>query len=146
MGQDQVSWGVRVLCWLAASVAMFYGNLQNSVISSKLAIKSSSVISSNRDCSRIELPCLSIDRNQFGRAKIRSNLHTFCNHLTVIMIIITTLFQTYLLISNQLYKLSISYLFCAQTNEVESIWKLFRQFSGEKNDEKYQFWIWVDFK
>ena len=31
MGQDQVSGGVSVLCWLAAPVAMFYGNLQNSV-------------------------------------------------------------------------------------------------------------------
>ena len=29
MGQDQVSGGVSVLCWLAAPVAMFYGNLQN---------------------------------------------------------------------------------------------------------------------
>ena len=26
MGQDQVSGGVSVLCWLAAPVAMFYGN------------------------------------------------------------------------------------------------------------------------
>ena len=32
MGQDQVSGGVSVLCWLAAPVAMFYGNLQNLVI------------------------------------------------------------------------------------------------------------------
>ena len=48
MGQDQVSGGVSVLCWLAAPVAMFYGNLQNSVISlrSKSVFKSSSVISS----------------------------------------------------------------------------------------------------
>ena len=38
--------GVSVLCWLAAPVAMFYGNLQNLVISSKSVIKSSSVISS----------------------------------------------------------------------------------------------------
>ena len=29
MGQDQVSGGVCVLCWLAPPVAMFYGNLQN---------------------------------------------------------------------------------------------------------------------
>ena len=28
MGQDQVSGGVSVLCWLAAPVAMFYGNLK----------------------------------------------------------------------------------------------------------------------
>ena len=28
MGQDQVSGGVSVLCWLAASVAMFYENLK----------------------------------------------------------------------------------------------------------------------
>ena len=27
MGQDEVSGGVSVLCWLAAPVAMFYGNL-----------------------------------------------------------------------------------------------------------------------
>ena len=27
MGQNQVSLGVSVLCWLAAPVAMFYGNL-----------------------------------------------------------------------------------------------------------------------
>ena len=27
MGQDQVSGGVSVLCWLAAPVSMFYGNL-----------------------------------------------------------------------------------------------------------------------
>ena len=27
MGQDQVSGGVSILCWLAAPVAMFYGNL-----------------------------------------------------------------------------------------------------------------------
>ena len=46
MGQNQVSGGVSVLCWLAAPVAMFYGNLQNLVIRSKSVIKSSSVISS----------------------------------------------------------------------------------------------------
>ena len=46
MGQDQVSGGVSVLCWLAAPVAMFYGNLQNLVIKSKSVRKSSSVISS----------------------------------------------------------------------------------------------------
>ena len=46
MGQDQVSGGVSVLCWLATPVAMFYGNLQNSVIRSKSVLKSSSVISS----------------------------------------------------------------------------------------------------
>ena len=39
MGQDQVSGGVSVLCWLAAPVAMFYGNLQNSVIKFKIGIK-----------------------------------------------------------------------------------------------------------
>ena len=37
---------VSVLCWLAARVAMFYGNLQNFVIRSNSVIKSSSVISS----------------------------------------------------------------------------------------------------
>ena len=46
MGQDQVSGGVSVLCWLAAPVAMFYGNLPNSAIRSKSVFKSSSVISS----------------------------------------------------------------------------------------------------
>ena len=35
MGQDQVSGRVSVLCLLAASVAMFYGNLRNFVIRSK---------------------------------------------------------------------------------------------------------------
>ena len=29
MGQDMVSGGVSVLCWLAAPVAMFYGNIRN---------------------------------------------------------------------------------------------------------------------
>ena len=41
-----MSGGVSVLCWLAAPVAMFYGNLQNSVIRSKSVLKSSSVINS----------------------------------------------------------------------------------------------------
>ena len=41
-----MSGGVSVLCWLAAPVAMFYGNLQNLVIKSKSVKKSSSVISS----------------------------------------------------------------------------------------------------
>ena len=30
------------------------------------------------DCSRFELPRLSLDGNQFGHAEIRSILHTFC--------------------------------------------------------------------
>ena len=34
-------------CWLAAPVAMFYGNLQNLVIRSKSVLKSNSVISSS---------------------------------------------------------------------------------------------------
>ena len=46
MGPDQLYGGVSVLCWLAAPVAMFYGNLQNLVMRSKSVIKSSSVISS----------------------------------------------------------------------------------------------------
>ena len=45
MGQDQVSGGVIILCWLAATVAMFYGNLQNLVKMSKSVTKSSYVIS-----------------------------------------------------------------------------------------------------
>ena len=48
MGQDQVSGEVSVLCWLAAPIAMFYGNLQNLVIRSKLVIKSSLVILSSQ--------------------------------------------------------------------------------------------------
>ena len=46
MGQNQVSGGVSVLCWLAAPVAMFYGNLQNVVVRSNLVIRSSSAIGS----------------------------------------------------------------------------------------------------
>ena len=46
MGQDQVSGGVSVLCWLAAPVAMFYGNLENFLIMSKSVIKSNLVIRS----------------------------------------------------------------------------------------------------
>ena len=41
-----MSGGVSVLCWLAATVAIFYGNSRNLVIRSKSVIKSSSVISS----------------------------------------------------------------------------------------------------
>ena len=41
-----MSGGVSVLCWLAAPVAMFYGNLKNSGIRSKSVFKSSSVINS----------------------------------------------------------------------------------------------------
>ena len=48
MGQDQVSGGVSVFCWLAAPIAMFYGKLRNLVIRSKSLIKSSSV-----ECSQI---------------------------------------------------------------------------------------------
>ena len=59
MGQDQVSGGVSVLCWLAAPVAMFNGNLQNLVIRSESATKSSSVIGSQigvmSDQSRVSL-------------------------------------------------------------------------------------------
>ena len=44
--RTRVSGGVSVLCWLAAPVAMFYGNLQNSVIRSRSVLKSSSVINS----------------------------------------------------------------------------------------------------
>ena len=46
MGQDQMSGGVSVSFRLAVPVAMFHGNLQNSVIRSKSVLKSSSVISS----------------------------------------------------------------------------------------------------
>ena len=64
MRQDQVSGGVSVLCWLAAPVAMFYGNLQNSVIRSKSVLKSSSVISSQigvmSDKLRVSLKCTTL--------------------------------------------------------------------------------------
>ena len=53
MGQDQVSGGVSLLCWLAAPVAMVYVNLQNLVIKSKSVIKSSSVISSKPKANNI---------------------------------------------------------------------------------------------
>ena len=46
MELDQVSGGVSVLCWLAAPVSLFYGNLRNLVIWSKSVIRSSLVISS----------------------------------------------------------------------------------------------------
>ena len=46
MGQDQVSGGVSVLCWLAAPVEMFYENLQKFGNKVKSVLKSSSVISS----------------------------------------------------------------------------------------------------
>ena len=46
MGHYQVSGGVSVLCWLAEPVAMFYGNVHNSVIRSKSVLKSGSVINS----------------------------------------------------------------------------------------------------
>ena len=39
MGQDQVSGGVSVLCWLAAPVAMFYGNLPKFGIKVKIGRK-----------------------------------------------------------------------------------------------------------
>ena len=55
MGQDQVSGGVRVLCWLAAPVTMFYGNLQNLVIRSISVIKSSSVIRSQICCNILSI-------------------------------------------------------------------------------------------
>ena len=41
IGQDQMFGGVSGLCWLAAPVAMFYGNLQNLTIRSNSVIKSS---------------------------------------------------------------------------------------------------------
>ena len=44
--RTRLSGGVSVLCWLAAPVAMFHGNLQNSAIRSKSVLKSSSVINS----------------------------------------------------------------------------------------------------
>ena len=46
MGQDQVSGGESVLCWLVASVAIFYGNIRNLILRSKSVIRSRSVISS----------------------------------------------------------------------------------------------------
>ena len=45
-GTGPLTEGVSVLCWLAAPVARFYGNLRNLVIRSKSVIRSRSVISS----------------------------------------------------------------------------------------------------
>ena len=50
MGEDQVSGGVSVLCWLAEPVVMFDGNLRNLAVRSKSVIRSSSVISSRTWC------------------------------------------------------------------------------------------------
>ena len=44
MGQDQVTGRVSVLCWLAAPIAMFYGNLLNFEIRSKSVLRYSLVI------------------------------------------------------------------------------------------------------
>ena len=65
MGQDQVSGGVSVLCWLAAPVAMLYGNLQNLVIRSKSVIKPSSVISSQIGVMSDQLRVSNYFRNEF---------------------------------------------------------------------------------
>ena len=46
MGQDQVSGGVSVLCWLAAPVQCSMEISRNLIIWSKLVIKSSSMIGS----------------------------------------------------------------------------------------------------
>ena len=46
IGQDRVSGGVSVFCWLAASVSMFYGKLPKFGNKVKSVIRSSSVISS----------------------------------------------------------------------------------------------------
>ena len=46
MGQDQVSGEVCALCWLAAPIVMFYGNLPNFGNKVKIGNKVSSVISS----------------------------------------------------------------------------------------------------
>ena len=93
------------------------------------------------DCSRIELPRLSLDGNQFGRAAIRSILHTFLQPFNYYNFI-SNIFSYFK--SNQFQIMHT--FFCAQTNKVESVWKLFRQFERRKNDEKYQFCIWFDSK
>ena len=46
MGQDQVSGGVSVLSWLAAPIAMFYGNLPKFGNKVKIGIRFSSVTGS----------------------------------------------------------------------------------------------------
>ena len=38
MGQDRVSGGVSVLCWLAVPVTMFYGNLPKFVFATHIYI------------------------------------------------------------------------------------------------------------
>ena len=50
-----MSVGVSILCWLAAPVAMFYGNLRNLEIMSKSAIRSSAVIGVMSDQLRMSL-------------------------------------------------------------------------------------------
>ena len=74
MGQDQVSGGVSALCWLAAPVAMFYGNLKNSVIRSKSVLKSSSVIDSQigvmSDQLRVSLICSVLRASKFSVLKL----------------------------------------------------------------------------
>ena len=66
MGQDQVSGGVSVLCWLAATVAMFYENLENLVIRSKSKLMVSIVI---------DLPALIQNIANMRRAAVNKNVH-----------------------------------------------------------------------
>ena len=47
-GQDQVSGGVRVLCWLAAPIAMFYGNLHSSKVKIGKKVQFGDKVSPNR--------------------------------------------------------------------------------------------------
>ena len=78
----------------------------------------------------IMLPRLSIDRNQFGRAEITVDfMNFFCNLSTK-----TTLFQTYFLTLSQINSKNYHFhtFFCAQTDKVESIWKLCLEFEQKK--------------
>ena len=93
------------------------------------------------DSDWIVLPRLSIDCSQFRRAEITVDFMNFvCNLSTK-----TTLFQTYFLTSSQINSKNYHFrtVYCAQTDKVESIWKLCHQFERRKSHENYQFCTWL---
>ena len=96
------------------------------------------------DCSRIELPRLSLDGNRFGRAEIRSVLHTFLQSFNYYNFI-SNIFSYFK--SNQILKImNFILFFCAQSYKVESAWKLFRQFGRRKKQWKVSilYLIWLE--
>ena len=83
------------------------------------------------------LPCLPIDRSQFGRAEITADfMYFFSNHSTL-----TTLFPTYLLTSSQIkYKIdNLHGFFMAQTDGITFIWIPLCQFERRKKYENDNF-------